>query len=338
MGVFYVALFKKIQKSEKKTNGIFDCRNFSGLGYCFNGCCVERKLFDYAKKSKRKLDATNAIHKFKKEIIESATSSDLLAQIGDANGYPCLRTRKNCGPSGNTFQNLDVFDRTGAAIATTSNPTFGFRHDGVTCTSFPSVSCPMRYSVTWRALCDGVSCDAPQLQVRGVLQVDNSYSSDINSSVYRFEQNLGQAIGSYEQSCLAMGGVYVPGNPPSCQINASGNCPVDAQGTQQIVVGYNQATKTMVCQPALYLQGQCAGDEVMIGIDPTGAAICRTFVAPVCCPDPSNPATCTCAPPPPSEPSLPSPGDGGDGGDGGGGDGGGDGGCGTDGGGDGCTN
>jgi len=277
------------------------------------------------------------ILKQKNNIISSLQSSDTLAKIGQSEGINCLVTRQNCSALGNTpYAFISVQDQQGIQLTDRAVASFGFNKENVACNTFPSDECPFRYEVQWRAKCASVmGCAAPLFQARATLFIHPGLRSQINTQKYGFTMNLGQVLGTYEQSCTSIGGVFISGVPPQCQLPMTGSCPDDSSGNKQVVWSYNRLANppTKNCRPVFW-DVSCPAGFVMIGIAGTGLADCRQII--FTCEDGSTVndlANCPVAPLPCQSPSPP-PECFGDGGGGGGGDGGGDGGCG--GGGDGC--
>ncbi len=255
-------------------------------------------LFKLINDAPKKTEAVLTILKYKKTILSNLQSSDTLAStashpenvipIDPVNLKPCLITRQNCGNTG--WEELSVYDRLGNVI-TKRTPlplpnTFGFGIDGKSCTSYPSISCPFQFIVEWKAICDpGVigSCATPQIKIKGKFNIFNQVPMSVNTALYSFETTLGQFIGSYEQGCASLGGVYIPGDPPQCKMPFAGACPTMTDGTKQVVVGFDTTPPGSKICKAYYanpIAGTCPPGQVMVAITPAGVPTCKVIVAP----------------------------------------------------------
>lgn len=284
-------------------------------------------------------DLTMGVLKYQVTLIASLQSSDAVSKTAAANGINCLMTRQACAVgAGTNFSTLSVYDHQGNLLSDGVNANVGFDKDGAVCTTFPSQSCPYRYSVEWRAHCvQGVDCSSPLFQAKGTLVVSDEVKAGLNPAKFGFLINLGQIMGNYEQACTSMGGTYVAADPPRCAMSLNGPCPTMA-GAKQVVFAFDKTTGTKQCRP-LFWDISCGANEVMVGVRADGSVDCRPMR--FTCSDGrvvTDMSRCVVAPLPCQvDPTLPMciTGGGDGGGDGGGG--GGDGGCGGDGGaGDGC--
>lgn len=252
------------------------------IGVVATGLISFSQFLNVAKKKSSVLDT---IIKQRQTIIYSLRSSDALARTGLANVPPinCLQTLQTCGsatPANAQYMMISVLDRTGGASSnlTDITPNVGFGVDGLTCTTYPSIACPLRYEVFWKALCSGAGCSAPQFMMLGRLKIDNpgDVGVPINSLELGFEITLGQMLGTYEQACTSLGGTYIPIDPPGCQLPAAGDC-LPVAGAEQRVVGFNQITKAPICRPYFqnYFRGaSCVPGQVMVGTDASFNPIC----------------------------------------------------------------
>jgi Tfp pilus assembly protein PilV len=273
---------------------------------------------------------------FKNRIVQLVQSSDDLSRMGAAQGDDCLKSRLNCAAGTNVLAPLSITEASGAVLTNNANERLGFNSSALPCTDFPSRACPFRYEVSWRAICaPGLSgCEAPMFQIVGNFFAFEGLTQKYNVQNYSFTMNLGQVIGTYEQSCTSIGGTYVSGNPPECQLPLSGQCPLDASGARQILYKFDRVANTKQCRPIMW-DISCPADNVMVGINLDGTAACRPKRF-TCCNGTTtiDSTTCPICPLPcqvdPNQPACNT-------GDGGGGDStpSGDGGCGGDGG-DGC--
>lgn len=238
--------------------------------------------------AKTQVDSSLAIVNYRATIISMLRSSDAFAR--SAAGNSCLLNRTGCGTTSTAYAALSVLDEAGNQV-TGTGATFGFSRNLRTCNSYPSEACPFRFNVEWRVLCQGAACDSPQLMARGTLTVDPADKSNVRTGKYNFEIALGQIIGTYEQSCQSLGGNYVPGEPPRCDMPIVGNCPAGMRVTG--ISAGPPASK--ICKPLVWSITPCAvGTQVMVGIRPDGTADCRNL-------RPTNPAVCVT----PDDPSCP---------------------------------
>jgi type II secretory pathway pseudopilin PulG len=255
------------------------------------------------KSNQKRAQAITSVVQYRRSIIETLRSSDSLAKSGALNSpqINCFIYRQNCGP-GNSAAPTNWADfslyrydytPTNNRILTSTNPNFGFNLAGDPCTTYPSEACPFRYELQWKAICGPGTCEAPQIKAKGELKIFDRYSVAVNTSAQAFEITLGQSIGNYEESCVSVGGTYVPGPNPGCTLPADGPCLPAANGQVQYVYGYDRATKTKMCRAVLagaLCNQSCAPGNVIIGTDGAGCPVCVP-IKPNPCPGPPN----TCA-------------------------------------------
>jgi hypothetical protein len=238
-----------------------------------------------------------SITTMKSKITQLAQSSDDVSRMANAQGFSCLMSRSNCLPGTENFTAINLSDASGAVL-TSGAANFGFNDSVLPCNDFPSRGCPFRYEVQWRAICvpGSVGCVSPLFQFQGRLFIFQDLKEKINSENFGFIINLGQIIGTYEQSCTSIGGTYVSGNPPQCQFPLVGPCPNDATGGPQVMYGYNRATNTKLCRPVMWPVSCPAPNTYMAGIDANGIAVCRQQWF-TCCDGTTqrNPALCPVA-------------------------------------------
>lgn len=244
-----------------------------------------------ASEIKKKTDTYDALTNYRTDLIATLRSSDAIAQTATYSANTnalCLKTLQNCGSASTASAPLTILDATGANKKTDmTTASFGFNIEGQTCTSFPSTSCPFRYETYWYSVCaGGATCITPQIKSTGTLQVYEGFPVKVNASQFNYTITLGQVIGSYEQGCTSIGGTYVPGEPPQCNLPMTGDCPPG-----QYVVGYNKATKQKQCRPVFQnaLNASCNSGEVMVGVDASGTPVCKQMKANTGCASPYDP-------------------------------------------------
>ena len=105
---------------------------------------------------------------------------------------------------GFTASDWQVFDNTGALFFRADQATRGFTIDGAPCNTFNRVAgddtCPLRYDLTWTALCPGTTdpCQKPQVVIVGNLVYAPLNLSDpsqrINVADYQININRGERM------------------------------------------------------------------------------------------------------------------------------------------------
>ena len=242
-------------------------------------------------KANRKSVSVASIIQMRKNIIDAVRSSDSLAKISDdplnaaVPNIACLKTQQNCGVASTGLANFSVVDSGGNYLTQHSTANFGFGLDLLSCTTYPSNICPFRYSVRWRSYCDAgfpETCVTPQLAVTGILSVAPGFDEMLDVRNFNFNTTLHHLIGTYEQGCTSIGGIYIASTPPRCSLPGAGDCPLAVDGSKQLVVGFNSVAKTKTCKP--YFQNalngvSCLDGQVMQAIDAAGNPICKNIVA-----------------------------------------------------------
>jgi type II secretory pathway pseudopilin PulG len=246
-------------------------------------------LFSEKAKIEKKTTLATSVLNYRASLIQTLRSSDALLKTAKANGITCLE--KNVGCSSAEFFAFTTLDGNSNPLTDKTNGAFGFSSEGQSCTSFPSTSCPFRFETKLKIICVNPTCSVPQFKVRGNLMLETEATKVIVAKNNEFEITLGQGIDSYERGCTTLGGTYQPGDPPSCLLAMNGNCPKAADGTIQVVVGYDLGSKQKICKPIFkqFINNKtCASGtpctllnpagslgEVMVGVDLNGDPICK---------------------------------------------------------------
>lgn len=228
---------------------------------------------EYNNQLKFKQDLLVAIINYRAGIISSLRSSDAL--VNSASGNTCLSQRMGCPVGGTSYVPFSVFDANAVRLTDATAASYGWGVNLKTCTTFPSKNCPIRYDVQWKSVCAGAACSASQVKVLGTLTLAPSLNIPISPEKYNFEITLGQIIGNYQQSCTSIGGSYVAGSPPACNLPMTGSCPPN-----EMVTSVSPATKTKVCKPVFpsSLSGPVAANSVIVGVNPNGTLNVRPIV------------------------------------------------------------
>lgn len=90
-------------------------------------------------------------------------------------GGSCTTTGAALGPGSPAITNQPirrVLDASGGIVHDATQPTMGLSAQGARCNTFPSETCPLRFTVLWSALCSAGSCVNPQPQLQIVAQYD----------------------------------------------------------------------------------------------------------------------------------------------------------------------
>lgn len=277
-------------------------------------------IFETFSNAKARSAALNGLARYRYALMSSVKSSDTLLKTTLFN---CMVDRTACTATSTTpYTAFAAIDPDLTKLTNPADPAFGFTREAKTCPSFPSKACPFRYETEWRLICSAAipgSCLSPQFQIRARLKVAPDAGVALKTSAgagplgpYDFELTVGQIIGTYEQSCVSIGGIYVPGPPPTCLPSLAGSCPVT--NPPSYMVGYDSIGKAPICAPlfnAALNGGICPSLFVMVGTDANGDPVCKLIKTPTTIP-PTDPQM-ACATPPcpfdcqvnPNDPSCP---------------------------------
>ncbi len=207
------------------------------------------------------------------------------------NKLRCLKDATDCYNQSGPFA---VINGTGNIIFDpVSSPNNGFDAIGRLCTGFNSAAasgsdaCPLRFNISWQAVCTTSPCLNPQILIKGDLDYNPlNRNLPFNPAKYSFSFVRNLEGNSLLAACAALKGIFSDVTK-TCTLPMVGNCPLG-----QFVVGLDKSKGSLnqkICRP--YLQGSCPAGQLMTQINGDGTFIC------------SN--TCTTTAPPPTPVGAP---------------------------------